>query len=203
MLTSPNGTPASALTFGAMQFGGTADDDFEIENSDAALEYSRRGANSRLSFAARYREADLDDDVLTFGPSDTLIIDGGSAEVTTLEARLETGLEGPLGFDVRGRYRKEAYIDTTDEDLDDNERLSVDALARFRVNPALTARVRAGVSEENEYDDLDGKTETNDTYFGVGVAGETAGGLSFKGDVLYDRTEVGEAADDDGSLTKA
>ena len=175
-------------------FGGGADDDFEIENSNAALEYTRQGANSRLRFAGRYRESDLDDNVLTFGPSNTLIIDGGSTEVLDLEARLETGLSGPFGLDVRSRYRKEDYFNTTDTDLINNERISLDALANFRVNPALTARVRAGIARTNEYGIA--PDEIDDTYFGVGVAARTAGGLSVTGDVLYDRTEDLSGSDD-------
>lgn len=176
-------------------FGGGADDDFSIENTTAALEYGRVGANSALRFSARYAEVNLEDEVLLADPEfgiglgpDTIIVDSGSVNTTSLGLTFETGTSAPFGVEVTARYIDRDYIDTTDPDLSDVTRVSVDALARFRINPALTARALAGIAREDEDDAA--STETRDTYVGLGIGGETAGGLSFTGDLLFDRSET-------------
>lgn len=175
--------------------GGGASDEFDVENTSARMVYNRRGANSRLSFSARYIEYQLDDDVIDLGPSfgigfgsGTIVIDDGSATITGLNALVETGIEGPFGLELRAGYLNREYTNTIDPDLTDSETVSLDALARFRLNPALSTRVRAGISVEDEEDAS--STETEETYVGVGLEGQTAGGLSFTGDLLFDRTET-------------
>ncbi len=180
-------------------YGGGADDSFDFENSEAFIEYARRGASAALSFSASYRNIQLDEetDIITSGPSaGTLILSTGVLDTTALRASVQTGIDAPFGVDVSAEWVDRNYSDTTDPDLVDSTTISLDALARFRITPALTARFLAGTSEESESGA--GGVDTTDSYVGVGVGGETAGGLSFTGDVIYDWTDETGGASDDG-----
>ena len=175
---------------------GETEDDFTFGNYSAALNYRREGASSLFAVTSSYRERQLDDEVLDpssaffgidLGP-DVLIIDSGTVKATGLGARLQTGIGGPFELDLGAEYSDRDYEDVVDADLVDNTQTSFDALARLRPNQALTYRLRAGYDLLEE-DDLT-STETTTTYYGAGVEGETAGGLSFFGDLLYDRAEI-------------
>ena len=172
--------------FGDFTDGGS--DDFEIRNSSASVEYDRRGANSSLSFSARYSEVNLGDDTFEIAPGPILIGEDGTLTTTGVAARLETGIEGPFGLTLDADYRDDDYEDTVDPDLVDEVTTSVDALARFSLSPSLSLRARAGI-ERVEEDDLD-DTERENSYVGLGVGGETAGGLTFSADILFDESEV-------------
>ncbi len=171
---------------------GEVSDDFDIDNNRAALSYRRDGANSELSFSARYRELDLDDQVFDTGTE--FVIDTGSVETLRFETALRTGIEGPFGLDLSASHTDNNYTDTVDPDLMDETTVSVDATAHFRVAPDRAFRAVAGITENDE----DGGDETTDTYVGVGIEGETAGGLSYVGDLVFDRSETNGTVTDDG-----
>ena len=168
------------------EFGGSSSDDFDLENTLAALRYTREGADSELTFSASYSETFLDDSVFLSGGS--LIIDTGVVNATTVSLGYEVGLEGPFGLEIDARYSDRDYRNTSDPDLNDVETTSLDAIAHFRVSRAHSLRLRAGVSSEDEDDAV--STERDTHYFGVGIEGETAGGLSYFGDIIYDNTDV-------------
>ncbi|MGI9390670.1 MAG: hypothetical protein ACR2O1_11490, partial [Boseongicola sp.] len=182
-----------------------ATDDFEFKDTDAAVAYEREGSNSNLTFRARYRETDIQDDFFgffvdgVFDP-DALIIDGGIRESFWAFGRFETGVEGPLGFVLSARHRITNYVGTTDPDLVDNDNTSIDATGRFRINPALSARAVAGYRRNDEEDLL--STSNRTKYIGVGVETETAGGLTYTGDITAEQTETYElgalTSDDEG-----
>lgn len=188
-------------------FSGGATDDFEVEDKDARLEYRREGATSTLTFYARQRDVELDDEVIvtntgffgfSFGP-EIVVIDTGSVAVTSVGLRYELGTnESPFGLDLRTDYRDSDYTGTVDPDLEDTERLSFDALARFDLSSATSLRARLGYSQEDQDDASN--TEITDTYYGIGLESETAGGLKFTGDILFDRseTDTGSVSTDDG-----
>jgi hypothetical protein len=194
-------TRSETLTFGlgseiVGEFGGGGDDEFDLENTRARVEYLRRGASSALSFSASYTEFNLEDTVISSGPAfgigtGTLIIDDGSAAVTRVDVGLETGIDEPFGFEVRAGYFNEDFTDTIDPDLIDNDAYYLDATALFRIDPARTIRALAGFSRVTE-----SAVDTDSFYVGAGLAGRTSGGLGFSGDVLFDRTEVGSSTDD-------
>ncbi|MGI9395510.1 MAG: hypothetical protein ACR2OY_12745, partial [Boseongicola sp.] len=60
-------------------------DEFKFKDKDAAINYNRIGSNSNLSFSARYRDVDQDDDFFGFFVDgefdpDALVVDGGSRQ---------------------------------------------------------------------------------------------------------------------------
>lgn len=176
---------------------GGGSEDFGLGNSFARVAYTRRGAESELSFSARYSKRDLGD--RTFEPDpenapDVFITDvGATSENTRINAALEFGIGAPFGLRLEAGYRDQNFIGTSDPDLTDSETVSVDALARFRLTPTRAIRGLAGYSiEDEEGVPFDIKT----TYVGVGFEDATAGGLSYSADVLFDRVE--RATTDDG-----
>ena len=191
---------------GAFGDGATDADDLEFRNESAGISYSRSGSDARFSLGASYRRADLTDDVFgffvdgVFDP-DALIIDGGTRTRTDLSGSIETGLDAPFGIEISAFASDRDYQDTTDPELNDQTRREVDATARFRVNPAVTARLLAGLSVSETDDATD--TERTNTYVGVGVEGETGGGLSYTGDLTLDnseRSELGVQVSDDQGI---
>ena len=185
--------------------GEDTSDDSAINSRGARLAYSREGANSALQFSARYREADLDDE--TFGffvdgefDPDALVIDGGSRRTTSLRGVFRYGTESPFGLSLAARTSSTEYIDAVDPDLIDTDTTALDATARFRINPALTALVVAGTSSEEEAEPSN--VERTKTYVGAGVEGEIRAGLSYSGQITLDDSEtsnnMGVISEDDG-----
>lgn len=178
-------------------YGGGGSDEIDLENTDALLSYSRSGADSVLSFSAGYSEVQLDDSVISFGlgggfsPA-TLVISDGIAEITTIDANLQTGLNAPFGFDIGAGYFKEDFSNTTDPSLIDNESIYIDTVTRFQINPSRTVRLLAGLSQDKEV----GSPDTDSSYIGLGVLGSTAGNLDYSGDVIFDRSESASVVDD-------
>ena len=170
------------------EFGDGLRDDFEFERSRANILYTREGANTLLRFSAAYTETQLDDDVFDLGDGSSLIIDQGSVNTTDVRLGLTFGAGGPVETVLNTRFRDLDYQDTVDPDLVDEETTSADVLSRFRLNPALTLRARAGLSVTDEDDAV--STEREETFAGLGIETETGGGLSIVGDVLYDSTKT-------------
>ena len=164
------------------------DDDLLFDNSSAELRYSRGNASTSLSFAARLRDLDLEEDPFELEPGVLLINDEGSVTTADITARLETGIDRPFGISLDANFRDSSFSGTTDADLSDETILNVDALARFNLNRSLSLRALAGVRQTDE-DDLT-QTETETTFFGLGLETVTRGDLSFSTDLLFDETEI-------------
>ncbi|NNF92190.1 MAG: hypothetical protein HKM96_12430 [Boseongicola sp.] len=182
------------------EYGGGANDEFEFENNTVSAGYTRQGANAALTFSGSYSEVDLEDSVISLGPSfgigfgsGTLIIDDGQAAVTNLSASVQTGINAPFGLTLSASYFEEDFTGTSDPSLIDRDIVSFDALADFRVNPARSFRALAGISTESEAGAI---SDTDNSYIGVGVGGATAGGLNYTGDLLFDRSEFNGVVDD-------
>ena len=186
--------------------GASEDEGFRTTNRSASLGYRREGANARLEFGASFSNREIQDDFIGFfvdGEFDprALKLEGGEVDRTSYSARLQTGLEGPFGFDVRLRTSDRTYEDTTDPDLVDQSRLSVDTVSSFRLRPNFSLRALAGVgSVEEEGVFLE---ENERSYLGFGIETETARGLTLRGDILFDETETlldGETTDEEDGV---
>ncbi|NNE80985.1 MAG: hypothetical protein HKN18_12015 [Silicimonas sp.] len=192
-LSSETRSQSLSLELGAQlvgDFGRSSSDDFETENVRAIFSYAREGANSGFDFSASYTETTLDDSIFLSGG--TLIIDTGAVDATRLSMGVELGREGPFGVELDALYFDRNYRNTSDPDLNDTETIEVDAIAHFRINPAYSVRARAGISREDENDVDSSERETH--YVGLGLEGETAGGLTYFGDIIYDSTETTTSA---------
>ena len=192
-LTSETRTQQFSLSVGTILEGdlgsNSAGDDFEFTSDTVDLNYTRLGATSRLTFGALYQRREIDDleYELDFDP-DTLVIDGGSRERTRLSVGVETGIGTPLNLKLDVASDQSTYTDTVDPDLTDTESVSVDALARFRLSPTLTARALAGTKDTKDDDAV--QTNRDSRYLGFGIEGDATASLSYSADVIYDRTET-------------
>lgn len=164
------------------------DDDLFFDNSRAELRYSIRSATTSLSFAARLRDLDLEEDPFELEPGVLLINELGTVTTADIAARLETGIERPFGITLDASYRDSSFSGAVDADLSDETILNVDALARFNLTRSLSLRALAGLRQTDE-DDLT-QTETETTFFGFGLGTVSRGGLSFSGDILFDDSEI-------------
>lgn len=160
--------------------GGT--DDFDFRDSFASVGYTVNGANSTLALSASYTERNLEDEVIG-----SIISDGGTETASEFNGRYEFGAEGPFGLTLDARFRERAF-ENADPDLTDDRLVSLDALARFSLSRSMDLRALAGIQVEKDQDAAGSETETS--YVGLGLATQTAGGLSFTGDVFFDQTET-------------
>jgi len=188
----------SADTQAVGEFGGGASDDFEFENSNVRLSFGQQGANSAIDFNARFSERDLDDTIVALEPgggvgSGTLIIDNGNATILALGGGLDLGTRSSFGLELNASYFEEDFSGTTDPDLNDRDVISADATALFRFNQTQTGRALIGASRESEANQA---FDTESSFFGVGIQGETRGQLNYTADILYDRSEFGPATED-------
>lgn len=177
---------------GAIGSGTDSTDNFRLTSKTVGVNYAREGANSSLAFDASFSDTEFDDEAIgffvdgVFDP-DGLIIDGGSRERFSYGIRYQFGTGGPLSLDLRFRDTAIDYVDTTDPDLVSFDATSIDATARFRINPAVSGRFVTGQSRKSE-EDTD--TVRKSKYIGAGIEGETASGLSYFVDLTQDDSET-------------
>lgn len=182
--------------------GATNADALDIVRQSAAASYVRTGANSRLSLSGRFNEADLDDEAFgffvdgAFDP-DALIVDGGSREFTRLSAAFSTGIDAPFGVDLSFSTSASDYIGTTDDDLVNTDTTRLDAVARFQINPATTARLFANQIST----DFEDPTDTSRDFLAIGasVTTETRDGLTLSAGLSLDDSETFNGNTPDGS----
>ena len=96
-----------------------------FRDPSADLKYRRDGADSRLTLTGLFRRAPVDlfePQVASDGtasPTDVIVTDG-TITTKTAGVTFETGLSGPLGFDLAGNYSGRSYSDTSDPDVFDS-----------------------------------------------------------------------------------
>lgn len=145
-----------------------------FDDRTARLGYERQGVNSALSFGADYSLSSVDardpfdrlveDDPLTEAD---LSQDRGDERRISLRARVETGLNDPLGFVLSGSYRERSYTDTTDPDLYDNERLSLSGTTRFTLSTVTETRVVLDYEEYSADDTQQTDRQTTSVNLGL------------------------------------
>ena len=173
----------------------------------ARLAYALEGANSRLSFSADFARVDLEDALSNLalippGVDDlTDPLAGGEdpvAEIARIEtgARIdsdyrfgfETGLQSPVGLRLNLAAQNRRYSQTTDPDLFDTDDRRLDALATFRIDPTVTARLAASA---RRYDAEDAEqTERREASLDAGVALRVTPILTVDVAAGYERIEV-------------
>lgn len=148
-----NETEIQSLSFGGstiLRFADLPDRDYDPDFDDIDLNfaYERNGVNSSIEAEASYNRAD----VAFFDPLSNIndpldpiegedLIEDNSGTRETFGARLgfETGLAGPLGFNLGAEIRERQFTDTTDPDYYDSRNVSVTAGTRFTLSPVLQA----------------------------------------------------------------
>ena len=169
-------TQSFQLGFGGA-FEADTDGDTDFADPYLRMSYALEGANSRLSASANYTRFDIDDAFTQSTPistdpddpvSGTARIEDGIRTDRGYSLGFETGLRSPLGFRLDLASRSRRYSDTTNAGLYDTDTRSADALVRFRIDPAVTARATASW-RHYEAEDSD-QTDRRETSYGVGLA---------------------------------
>ena len=124
--------------------------DSGFEDPTLSLDYIREAADSRLTFDANYRDADLafldplaEADLVT----GDLIVDTGTRLTYGAGLRLEIGLDAPFGANFNARRQVREYTDTTAPELFDTTTDTVGAGLRFRYSG--TGEARLNLSQED------------------------------------------------------
>ena len=187
-------TPTEQLTFG---FGTdlvgaprALDEGFEVQNRRASVDYRRTGANADITILASYLEETLDDEFIDTGDGSLDLIDSGSRATTGLSFGLVQGLDGPFETQLTAKARRLDYFNTVDPDLDDEDQVTLRAVALHRPRTGTTLRALGQSSVTQE--DNTARTKTHKSFLGVGVWKEMETGESLRADAFYDWNRVTE-----------
>lgn len=202
-------TPIHALrlSFGAdLQYeslAGSGREENGIERPYLRFSYSATGADSELRLNARHREDDIVNSVFldTDGDlvEDTFLTSNGTIERTSVGATYSFGLEAPFGMDLSVSRDDRNYANVVNPRLFDRRTDRIGAVARFRINPAATARLIARASMFSAEDAV--QTERDTTDFGAGINYQVAPDLVVDAEVTQtniDQTTTGGSTSNDG-----
>jgi hypothetical protein len=169
-------TRVSSLAFNlstTLRYADTPDDgsEFDVEGPQASLKYARNSANAAFALNASLREQDveflrpledfLDADGNIDLPEDLDDLTGtGTRRSYGLNATLDWGTAGPLGFGVSAGLSALEYSDTTSPGLIDNRRSNLGATVRLRLSGVTSATAELRFSR---FDEQDTPTPSRDT----------------------------------------
>lgn len=131
----------TARAGGVFEFGAYADEELAdpgFQSPFLALDYGLRRKNAELSFDARYSEFDVGSERTFDLDGEDLIVDRGTRANTRIGAAITLGLQGPLRYSAEALFTERTFFDTTDPDLTDLTRFSLDQ----RLSLALTRSTR-------------------------------------------------------------
>ncbi len=134
-----------------------------LSDADARVTYLRDGANARLRLQSRYVRTDLAfDDPLAVDEitDEDLSNSGGRRNNFNNSLLFETGLQSPVGLNLRLSRQDRSYSGTTDPDLFDTVTENVQISTPFRLSDRTQARL---TFNENRYRAEDGPGTNRDT----------------------------------------
>lgn len=167
--------------------------DVRFDDVNAALSYTREGANSRFSVTTGYNRVNLDflDPFELANLTDASLITGSGTRLSrTARLIFETGTSGPLGFGVELGTEAIGYSNTTDPGLFDSQTDDIALTSRLRLSPVAEGRVRLS-QEEYGADDL-ANTDRTTRALSFGVAYELSAVTTL--DVIIGTSKIDEAA---------
>ena len=147
-----------------------------FDDRSARFAYDRQGINSTFSFGADYNFASVnsldpfdDDQFFDDEPLDEndLTLDQGDREQISTRFSFETGLNGPIGFILDGRYREQDYSGTTDPDLFETEVLNLSGTTRFTLSPVTETRVVLRYEDYSADDSVQTDRQTSSVNLGL------------------------------------
>jgi hypothetical protein len=155
------------------RFRAGADLEFDRDGADlarpeASLSYVLASRATELGLDLAYRESDLDrtraDEI---DSDDEILARGGRRTSASAALRLITGREAPFGTQTRLSWSQRDYADTTDPDLFASTTLEASTVLRFEIDPAVTLRLTASLSQREDEDSV--STEKTTTRLGAGA----------------------------------
>lgn len=184
-------TATQKLSFGltaAVEAG--RDSDNGLADPTARLSYTVNNRNTEALVDALWRERDVGTTESDDLNPDDLDFGTGTRRDTRLTLGLRTGIEAPFGVDLTARDNRRSYSGTSDPDFFDTTRRSLDATARFRIDPRITLRLIAGI-ERYEAENAD-QTDRTTTELGFGGTFEVTPRLTADVDLTFDKIETEE-----------
>lgn len=151
--------------------------DFGFKDPRVALSYARDTGNSLLQAGASYREQEIRfneaySDINSDGVIDAgdLVIDQGQRQRSNANLTLRTGINDPLGFQLRLSHREVDYSGVINPDLFYNRSDKVDATAFFQVSPVIQGNATLSYTDFSA-DDVP-QTDRQTSVFKVGATFE-------------------------------
>lgn len=166
------------------------DDELEVQNRRANLEYSHKTPNTDFSVLASYLEETLDDKFIDLGDGSLDLIDSGTRATTGLSFGVVQGQDGPFETQLTAKARRLDYFNTVDPDLDDEDQVTLRAVVLRRPSAGTTLRTLAQISVTQE-DDI-ARKKTQKSFVGIGILKENATGQSRWADVFFDWNRITE-----------
>ena len=164
--------------------------DLEISNDDStgferpslALGWQRDVGHSRIGVTLDFSEVDLGSSTDTTFDEDTqsidfITVDSGARQTANLALTGAFGIDEPFGGSYRLSQRQVRYVDTSDSDLQDSDRLSFNGDLHFEIDPRITLGLAADYTDFNEEgpDDLDTVTTRIESYADMDITPRLTG----------------------------
>ncbi|SMD03153.1 hypothetical protein SAMN06295998_12029 [Primorskyibacter flagellatus] len=158
--------------------------DLEVSNDDAtgferpslSLAWQRDVGHSQIGAAFDFNEVELGNTTSTTFDEDTqstdfITVDSGARQTANLSLTGAFGIEAPFGGSYRLSQRQVRYVDTSDSDLQDADRLSFDGDLHFELDPRITLGLAAAYTDFDEEGpgDLDTVTSRVESYLELDV----------------------------------
>lgn len=188
----------AALRYGDVEPGV----DTGLVDPNIGFNYARTGANALFSFGASYAESDVsfdrslsdfeDENGVIVLPDDFEGLNGtGTREVARANARIETGLQDPIGFVFFVDGAQTTYRNlSAGSSLDDFERLGAGGSILFRFSSVTTAFIDA---EYNRFtSDNTEQTDRRTTSLSVGADHAISPTTRIVGSIGYSETDTEE-----------
>ena len=172
------------------EFQDDNDDDIDITNSFATLNYTRNTRNALFGLNLSYRESDTDSEFF----DDDIDQDGGiiTQDDGTLVSfgyglRAAVGQEAPIGASFDWNYNELEYKDTSDPDLNDSTRNNFSGQVDFALSPRISTSL-VGTYDDFDTEDPTG-TDRESKGLGLDTSLEVSPILTADIGLSYDRIE--------------
>ncbi len=156
---------------GALVYNFDSDDDkSELRNPTAQLSYALENKSTRLTFSARYTEAELDEVAFLADPLDidSEIISGAGDRIrTAFNTELELGRGSPLRAELTHSYSETRYSGVTDPSLVDVTTQAVGGRLSYDLSRVMTLSAFANIRERDAAGP--GSSDRDSTRFGLGL----------------------------------
>ena len=162
--------------------------DAAFDNGTLNLGYARQGANSQLSFDAKYNKVDvaffdplllIPDPENPVDPGDLTTSAQGSRETRQASVKFATGLEGPFGMNFALSRNERRFQDTTDPDFYDTTRTSLSVGATLRPTARTGLSFTLSQTDYSAEDVAQTQRNTRRAVLGLTQALDDATSLSF------------------------
>lgn len=145
-----------------------------LEDPTLKLRFVADSSNSRLTLTGGYRFVDreflnpfqVEREEQQLG---TLVGNGGTLRDRSVGLKYEVGLNAPLGLTLDLSHSDKDYDNVTSATVRDSKKDSVTGTIRFKINPIMTGRFVAGLTEQKNYQSNSGALITDRTTNDVAV----------------------------------